>query len=309
MDYSLNEQIFDRIFQWAISGRFLLYSAIFLLALKILISVSGVSFPQNIFFADISKTAIINLTNQARQSAGLAPLAENQKLDDAALLKAQDMAQKEYFSHESPDGLTPWHWFLKTGYNYKYAGENLAIGFFESEDVYNAWLDSPSHRENILNANYKETGMAILSGFGQNNAVVVVQLFGTQKIAQQAQPVKTSINVQKPADAPAEQNTPAPVQAENEQPQAPEVLSQADSAKDIRYPIPADLSDYEGVLQAVIYIFFAIAIMAFYIVLPDVVGGGQKSLIRLIMVIAILSLAAFLNREIIFYFLPRQVII
>lgn len=115
---------------------------------------------------------------------GLPPLSENPVLDRAAALKAADMMQKNYFAHTSPDGTDPWHWFKVSGYNYRFAGENLAIGYVDSQEVNQAWLDSPTHRANILNRNYKEIGIAVLQGSFQGaKTTVVVQEFGTKQPA------------------------------------------------------------------------------------------------------------------------------
>ncbi len=95
-------------------------------------------------------------------------------------MKADDMATKGYFAHTSPEGLTPWYWFAQVGYNYTYAGENLAINFNESKDVDTAWLASPTHRANILNSHYTEIGIATAQGMYKGvQATFVVQMFGT----------------------------------------------------------------------------------------------------------------------------------
>ena len=133
------------------------------------------------------------MVNQTRQSVGLQPLAENSQLDRAAQLKAQNMVQDNYFDHTSPSGISPWYWFSQAGYNYKYAGENLAIGFFDSQEVYDAWLNSPSHKANILNPNYTEVGTAVLSGFGSNNTIVVVQEFGSPQLVRAIAVTKNNI--------------------------------------------------------------------------------------------------------------------
>jgi len=161
-----------------LQSKILFYFAILVFIVKIAVIGPSVNFPKNIFFADITKNALINFVNQGRIDMGLPPLVKNQKLDRAAELKAQDMLQKGYFSHQSPEGVTPWFWFKKAGYNYKYAGENLAVGFVDSKEVYNAWYDSISHRQNILGSNYNEIGTAVLSGFGDNKTAIVVQFFG-----------------------------------------------------------------------------------------------------------------------------------
>jgi len=176
-----------------------LFCLVLLLVLKIFSIVIFINFPSNIFFADITKVVLENFVNQTRTSLGLKPLVENEKLNEVALLKARDMIEKQYFSHTSPTGTSPWFWFLKAGYNYQYAGENLAVGFFESEEVFKSWLNSPSHKENIINPRYTEIGTAVLKGFGPNNAIVVVQVFGapkpthivTQKTSQESIPPTT----------------------------------------------------------------------------------------------------------------------
>ena len=85
-----------------LQGNILLYCVVLLLVLKIFTIVISINFPQNIFFADITKSALENLVNTTRQSYGLAPLTENKKLNEAAKLKAENMVQNQYFSHTSP---------------------------------------------------------------------------------------------------------------------------------------------------------------------------------------------------------------
>lgn len=139
---------------------------------------------QNSLTANLNTLNIITEINKIRTNYGLAPLTENPKLDIAALLKAQDMIENDYFNHYSPEGKTPWDWISSVKYNYKYAGENLALNFFNDQETVQAWLDSPSHKENILNPNYKDTGVAILSGVTsttKEQRTVVVQMFGTEK--------------------------------------------------------------------------------------------------------------------------------
>lgn len=204
MDYSFTgEDIFDllcdKLGLWLVpteknnyspkflNSKILLYAVVLVLVLKIIFVSVSLNFPKNIFFADVSQTELMKMVNDERRAVGLNALNENAKLDQAAMLKARDMIKNGYFAHQSPSGVSPWFWFAKTGYNYKYAGENLAIGFAESSDVYNAWFDSDSHRENFMSANYTEVGTAVLTGnFNGSTAIVVVQLFGKQK-----QPVVT----------------------------------------------------------------------------------------------------------------------
>jgi hypothetical protein len=110
----------------------------------------------------------------------LLSLKVNPVLERAAQLKADDMAAKGYFAHNSPEGLTPWHWFKAAGYNFVYAGENLAVRFYDSVDVVRAWMDSPGHRANILNSHFTEIGIGIAEGtFEGRPTVFVVQMFGS----------------------------------------------------------------------------------------------------------------------------------
>lgn len=165
-----------------LSSRFLIYYIALLAILKIVGASYLVLLPKTNFFADISSQTLFALTNENREETGLLPLKENAKLTQAAYLKAQDMLNNDYFSHNSPAGITPWFWIKKANYNYRYAGENLAIGFIDSEETFRAWVNSPSHYANIANSRYQETGIAVLKGdFQGNNTYVVVQMFGSSK--------------------------------------------------------------------------------------------------------------------------------
>lgn len=171
-----------------LESRFLTCYVAFLIILKLLIVPIFSCLPKSIFFADVSKTAIISLINKERTENNLPLLKENQLLNDAAELKANDMFSNEYFNHESPSGIVPWYWFKKAGYNYNAAGENLAIGFLDSDELYEAWYDSPSHKANLLNSKYNETGIAIVEGnFQGQKTSIVVQTFGLQNIVNTVQ--------------------------------------------------------------------------------------------------------------------------
>ncbi len=132
---------------------------------------------------DIRSGALISFTNKARTHAGLPALIENEILAKAAQLKAQDMAEGGYFAHYSPTGLSPWFWFTQAGYDYQKAGENLAVNFEDSKDVVNAWMNSPTHKANIIKDGYTEIGIASAEGmYKGKEATFVVQLFATPKI-------------------------------------------------------------------------------------------------------------------------------
>ena len=165
-----------------LESKFLFYYLLFLLILKLFTVSYLIYLPKTIYFADISSTSLIKLTNQGREALGFGHLTENSQLDKAASLKAQDMIAQDYFAHQSPEGKSPWYWIKSANYDYQYAGENLAIGFLDSEEVYQAWNNSPSHKANLFNPNYQDIGITVLKGDFQGNEIyVVVQLFGSPK--------------------------------------------------------------------------------------------------------------------------------
>ena len=138
---------------------------------------------------------VVTETNEARKNEDLPPLVRSDVLDQAAQLKAEDMAAHGYFAHKSPDGITPWHWFREAGYQYVYAGENLAVHFTDSTTVVDAWLKSPTHRANVMNADYTEIGIGTAKGSYEGfNTVFVVQLFGTPAIVEPT-PITPTIEI------------------------------------------------------------------------------------------------------------------
>jgi hypothetical protein len=164
------------------------------------------------YAANISPERLIELTNQERLKNGLVPLENNSVLNEAAKRKAGDMFAFNYWAHNSPSGRTPWAFFKETGYYYLCAGENLARDFNDSEAVVAAWMDSPTHKENILNVNYQEIGIAVLNGTLEGiETTLVVQLFGTPvtAVASSVETVKTIEPLSKPALASGEATTSA----------------------------------------------------------------------------------------------------
>lgn len=144
---------------------------------------------QTVLGVNISTSVLVDLTNESRLALNEAPLVRNPLLDAAASLKVTDMIQKDYFSHDSPEGIAPWHWFNMVGYKFLYAGENLAVNFTESSDVQKAWLNSPLHRDNLLNVHFKEIGMSAMEGMYKGSPTIfIVQLFGTPE--EKKEPVK-----------------------------------------------------------------------------------------------------------------------
>jgi uncharacterized protein YkwD len=130
--------------------------------------------------AAVISSVLVELTNVDRTSQGLGTLTVSPVLTEVAQAKANDMAQKGYFAHTSPEGLTPWHWFKEKGYRFAYAGENLAVDFSESADVQRAWMNSPTHRANVVGTQFTEIGIATANGiYNGRPTTFVVQVFGT----------------------------------------------------------------------------------------------------------------------------------
>lgn len=105
---------------------------------------------------------MLDLVNKARSDAGVAALKADGELMKVARLKAQDMVDKGYFSHQSPTYGSPFDMMRQFGISFKSAGENIA-GNKTVEGAFNAWMNSEGHRKNILNGNYDYTGIGIVS--------------------------------------------------------------------------------------------------------------------------------------------------
>ncbi len=140
------------------------------------------------FATDITINKLYALTNQEREQNGLSDLTYNEELATAAAKKAQDMFAKNYWSHYGPEGETPWDFILASGYRYQYAGENLAKNFLFSQGVMDAWMNSTSHKENILQKNYTDVGFAVVNGvLNGEETTLVVQMFGRPQTIAAAQ--------------------------------------------------------------------------------------------------------------------------
>jgi hypothetical protein len=134
------------------------------------------------YASDINTQDLLRYTNERRAKVGLKPLKLNNTLSLAAERKASDMFDVGYWAHVSPMGTKPWDFILSEGYDYIYAGENLAKNFSNSEDVVDAWYESPSHRDNLLSPNYDDIGFAIVNGVLDGyETTLVVQMFGRSR--------------------------------------------------------------------------------------------------------------------------------
>lgn len=139
------------------------------------------SYPEVLGYAtDIRMDQLFTDTNAKRTEAGLDVLRLNNDLSRAAAKKAEDMFTNNYWAHFSPSGKTPWDFVTGSGYRYAIAGENLAKNFSNSEDVVDAWMASPTHRDNVMKPNYRDVGFAVVNGLlNGEETTLVVQMFGT----------------------------------------------------------------------------------------------------------------------------------
>lgn len=206
---------------------YLLFAVFLTFAFKIMYVKSGSVLG---FATDITVDKLYQLTNSIRQQNQLSTLSYNEQLATAAQKKASDMFAKNYWSHYGPDGATPWDFILSSGYQYEFAGENLAKNFLFSQGVIDAWMTSPSHKENILRKDYTEVGFAITNGvLNGEETTLVVEMFGKPLLAPISKDVQT---LKEPEIRPIAAEAEAPIEAQPEPfQQKPVILAQKSSLK------------------------------------------------------------------------------
>lgn len=183
-------------------------------------------------------SGLLDETNVQRSSEGLTGLALNTKLNSAAQAKAEDMAARNYWSHNTPEGNPPWVFFSNVGYDYKAAGENLAYGFESSNSTVIAWMNSPGHRANIMNSNFSEVGFGIVDVPNYQDAgeqTIVVAMYGAPQVA--SAPVTQTPQAQAP-EPQAQEAVQQPVtqsQSETalETNQVPEIVTAVDAQNEL----------------------------------------------------------------------------
>lgn len=130
--------------------------------------------------SDITINSLFSQTNQSRDKFNVPRLNLNEKLNQAAYLKARDMFARQYWAHNAPDGTQPWKWLGDVDYNYSEAGENLAKNFTSTGAVMTAWMNSPEHKANIVRSGYRDVGFAVVDGqIDGKPTSVVVALYGS----------------------------------------------------------------------------------------------------------------------------------
>jgi len=121
---------------------------------------------------------VLDLLNAERREAGLRRLRRDRRAERAALAHAEDMAEREFFSHTCPDGTVPRDRAEEARARFERVGENIAAGQPTPEEVMRSWMASPGHRENILREEYTHVGVGLAWGRHQGRrALYWVQVF------------------------------------------------------------------------------------------------------------------------------------
>lgn len=230
-------------------------------------------------------------TNRERAQLNLSQLTVNPTLNKAAQEKADDMAANQYFAHTSPDGKTPWYWLAQVGYNYSYAGENLAINFTDAKDLTQAWMNSPTHRANITKTNYTQIGTGVAEGtYNGAPTIFVAQVFGEPALANAAPARAAHPPAEKVATAVSVASTPNILGAEKAS--AAAVSVPASSA-----PVPAPAPETQPAVTA------APVVASEGVIAPQHSNFFQRMIasprntmnILLFVILGIVALAVFLN--------------
>lgn len=169
------------------------------------------------YATEMSSGNLLASTNTQRTNNGKSTLKLNTQLASAAQAKANHMVANNYWSHITPDGKEPWVFIQNAGYSYNKAGENLAYGFATSADTVIGWMNSPTHKANMLDSAFTEVGFGFANSSnynGDGKQTVVVAMYGQpQVLAATAKPSQPTA----PRSA-ATQPTPAPSPTPTAQP-------------------------------------------------------------------------------------------
>ena len=162
-------------------------------------------------------------TNDSRSANQVAGLTLNSKLSAAAQSSADDMAARNYWSHDTPEGNPPWIWVNNQSYSYKKVGQNLATGFSDEQSTINGWMASPPHRQNMLDPEFTEVGFGFANNpnytaAGGGPMTIIVAFYGKPQVL--------AANTQAPAAATAPKQPSVPSPVAQSIPAVPEVQPQ-----------------------------------------------------------------------------------
>jgi len=167
------------------------------------------------YATEMGRSSLLSSTNVQRNNNGQPSLTINEKLNQAAQSKANDMVARNYWSHNTPDGDEPWIFFDAQGYTYTKAGENLAYGFDNSGSTIIGWMNSPSHKANLLDSAFTEVGFGFANSSDfvtTGEETIVVAMYGRPPVVAAAETTLEPTPASKPVAAqtvPREVNTPS----------------------------------------------------------------------------------------------------
>jgi len=167
---------------YSLHKKHLLFQAVFVVLIKVILISTIVLMPFSAWLTpDLMQeqsNQIVELTNQIRQQRGLDLLKQDQRLVLAAQNKVNDMFLAQYFAH-SNQNKNLYTWLKNADYQFLSAGENLAMGFADAEQVVESWKKSTTHFANIIDPDFKEIGVVMASGeFAGQNTNLMAQFFG-----------------------------------------------------------------------------------------------------------------------------------
>lgn len=177
------------------------------------------------YSTSMSISGLLADTNAQRTGNGIAELAINSQLNAAAQAKANDMAARNYWSHNTPEGNPPWVFVQNEGYAYQKLGENLAAGFDNEQSTINGWMASPPHRENLLDPAYTEVGFGYANNPDYTSAgggpmTIVVAFYGEPQVlaaSQSVPPPPPEVHSTSTSSTPTPTDTATPTQTPEEQ--------------------------------------------------------------------------------------------
>jgi uncharacterized protein YkwD len=190
----------------------------------LIVLVGSVRFGMPLFFvtaASLDSASLMAKINHERVSRNIPALSTAPKLNVAADGKTRDMFARSYFSHVDPDGNYVWRRVESAGYMpYKMLGENLALDFATEDGVVRAWIDSPTHRDNLLRADFADQGLSAQYGTYENRYTsIVTSLFGTLLVVNP--PAVSPPATKPPATVKSVTKPPASTPSSNVEPAAP----------------------------------------------------------------------------------------
>lgn len=144
------------------------------------------------YATEMSRETLLQATNSRRSANDRERLTLQEALNNAAQAKADDMAKRDYWSHKTPEGQDPWVFIDQTGYKYQKAGENLAYGFIDSNTTVNGWMNSQTHRDNLLDTAFTQVGFGFANANNYQKAgpeTIVVALYGRPQALGSSVPV------------------------------------------------------------------------------------------------------------------------